>query len=55
MQTLRKELARRLDVTRNVIANSETGRRVITVVDLVMIARALHISPETLLRRILQW
>jgi ribosome-binding protein aMBF1 (putative translation factor) len=50
-----KELARRLEVTRNVIANLETGRRVMTAADFVMIARALHINAETLLRRVLQW
>ncbi len=50
-----KELARRLGVTCNVIANLETGRRVMTVADFVMIARALNISAETLLRRVLQW
>lgn len=42
-------------MTRNVIANLETGRRVITAADFVMIARALHINAETLLRRVLQW
>lgn len=50
-----KELARRLGVTRNVIANLENGRRVMTVADFVMIARALNINAETLLRRVLQW
>jgi transcriptional regulator with XRE-family HTH domain len=50
-----KELARRLGVTRNVIANLETGRRVMTIADFVMIARALNINAETLLRRVLLW
>jgi transcriptional regulator with XRE-family HTH domain len=50
-----KELARRLEVTRNVIANLETGRRVMSVADFVMIARALNINAEALLRRVLQW
>ena len=49
------ELARRLSVTRNVVANMETDRRAITAVDFVMIARALNVNPETLLRRVLQW
>jgi transcriptional regulator with XRE-family HTH domain len=50
-----KELARRIGVTRNVIANLETGRRILTVADFVMIARALNVSADTLLRRVLQW
>jgi DNA-binding XRE family transcriptional regulator len=50
-----KELARRIGVTRNVIANMETGRRVMTVAEFVMIARALNVNAETLPRRVLQW
>ena len=50
-----KELARRLQLTRNVIANIETARRAVLMADFVMIANALRVDPETLLRRILQW
>jgi transcriptional regulator with XRE-family HTH domain len=50
-----KELARRLQLTRNVIANIETGRRAVLMADFVTIAKALNIHPERLVRRILQW
>jgi ribosome-binding protein aMBF1 (putative translation factor) len=50
-----EKLATLLGWTRNMIANLETGRRVVRVDDLVVIARALNIEPERLLRRILQW
>lgn len=49
-----KELARRMQLTRNVIANIETGRRAVLMADFVMIAKALNIHPERLLHRILQ-
>lgn len=48
-------LARKLHLTRNQIANIEGGRSAVRMVDFVMIAKALHIGPERLLRRILQW
>jgi transcriptional regulator with XRE-family HTH domain len=41
--------------TRNMIANLEYGRRVIRFDDFVIIAKALDIEPERLLRRVLQW
>ena len=50
-----EKLATMLGWTRNMIANLETGRRVVRVDDLVVISRALNIEPERLLRRILQW
>jgi transcriptional regulator with XRE-family HTH domain len=50
-----KQLARKLGWTRNVIANLETGRRVLGLADFVLIARELHIEPERLLHRILRW
>lgn len=53
--TSQHELAVRLGWTRNMIANLESGRRSLRVSDLFLIARALNISPETLLQRILRW
>jgi transcriptional regulator with XRE-family HTH domain len=50
-----EELATQLGWTRNMIANLESGRRVVRLGDFVVIARALKIEPERLLRRILQW
>jgi transcriptional regulator with XRE-family HTH domain len=49
------ELARRLHVTRNTVANMETGRRLIQAAELPIIARALGTSMETLMRRIVLW
>jgi DNA-binding XRE family transcriptional regulator len=50
-----KDLARRLHVTRNTIANIETGRRVVGATELPIIALALGISPEVLFKRIVLW
>jgi transcriptional regulator with XRE-family HTH domain len=50
-----RQLAAKLGWSRNVIANLETGRRVMTLVDFLLIARALRIEPERLLTRILRW
>ena len=50
-----KELGRRLQLTRNQIANLESGRAVVRLADFVLIASALRIDPGKLLRRILQW
>ena len=50
-----RQLALKLGWTRNVIANLETGRRVLGLADFVLIARELHIEPERLLHRILRW
>ena len=50
-----RQLAAKLGWTRNVIANLETGRRVLGLADFVLIARELHIEPERLLHRILRW
>jgi transcriptional regulator with XRE-family HTH domain len=47
------KLASRLGWTRNMIANIERGRRSVAVTDLVLIAIALNIRPELLMRRIL--
>jgi ribosome-binding protein aMBF1 (putative translation factor) len=50
-----KQLAVKLGWTRNVVANLETGRRVLGLADFVLIARELRIEPERLLLRILRW
>jgi ribosome-binding protein aMBF1 (putative translation factor) len=50
-----RQLAAKLGWSRNVVTNLETGRRVMTLTDFVLVARALRIEPERLLARILQW
>jgi transcriptional regulator with XRE-family HTH domain len=50
-----RELAEKLEWTRNQIANLENGRREVTLIDFIMIAHALRVDPYRLLRRILQW
>lgn len=50
-----RELAQRLHVTRNTIANMESGRRVIEAAELPIIAKALGTSTETMMRRIVLW
>ena len=50
-----EKLAALLGWTRNMIANIESGRRATRLDDFVIIARALNIEPERLLRRVLQW
>jgi transcriptional regulator with XRE-family HTH domain len=47
-----RELAQRLHVTRNTIANMESGGRLIEAAELPIIAKALGTSMETLTRRI---
>lgn len=51
----RTEVAESLGFTVNQVANLEYGRRELRVIDLIMIAQALRIDPETLFRRILKW
>jgi transcriptional regulator with XRE-family HTH domain len=51
----RTELAEWLGFTVNQVANLEYGRRELRVIDLIMIAQALRLDPETLFRRILRW
>jgi transcriptional regulator with XRE-family HTH domain len=48
-------LARSVGWTRNMIANLEYRRRVVRFDDFVIIAKALDVEPERLLRRVLQW
>jgi|SRR6185437_506499 len=50
-----RELAARLGWTRNMVANLEAGRRSLPLPDFLLIARALRISPEMLLQRIVRW
>ena len=50
-----EKLAGILGWTRNMVANLESGRRTLTFVDFVMIAKAFGIDPEKMLRRILSW
>jgi transcriptional regulator with XRE-family HTH domain len=50
-----RQLAGKLGWSRNVVANLETGRRVLGLADFVLIARELRIEPERLLHRILRW
>jgi ribosome-binding protein aMBF1 (putative translation factor) len=51
----RRQLADWVGMTPSQIANMEHGRREIRVVDLIMIAQAIRVDPETLFRRILRW
>jgi transcriptional regulator with XRE-family HTH domain len=50
-----RELARILHVTRNTIANIESGRRVIQAAELPIIAKALGTNMDTLMRRVVLW
>jgi ribosome-binding protein aMBF1 (putative translation factor) len=50
-----RQLAVKLGLTRNVVANLEAGRRVLGLADFVLIARELNIEPERVLDRILRW
>ena len=49
------KLAQRLEMTRNQVANFETGRRALRLADFLMIAKALNIDPIALLHRVLRW
>lgn len=55
MEVSQMELAQRMGVTRNTIANLESGRRSVHLTDFLMIAKALTIDPLALLHRILRW
>lgn len=50
-----EKLAGILGWTRNMVANLESGRRRLTFVDFVLVARAFNIEPGKMLRRILDW
>jgi len=49
------ELAKLVGVSRNVIANIESGRKRIELSDLIMICRALKVDSLMVLNRILLW
>jgi transcriptional regulator with XRE-family HTH domain len=49
------ELARRLGWTKAQVVNLEGGRRAVRAVDLFMIAGALRIEPQELIRLIQAW
>ena len=49
------ELGWRVVWTRNQVANLESGRKGIYLCDFVLVAEALHIPPDGLLNRIVQW
>ncbi|MEJ0038731.1 MAG: helix-turn-helix transcriptional regulator [Gammaproteobacteria bacterium] len=55
MDLTQEELAKRMGWSREVLSNIEQGRRALTVSDLILIARALDLDPETLFRRVLRW
>ena len=50
-----EELADRIGWTRDTVANAERGRRHLRISDLIMIAQALGMEPETLTRKIVRW
>ena len=51
----RKELADRLGWKPEQVAELEIGRRIVRAADLILIARALKIEPDALVRRIARW
>ena len=51
----RAELANRLGWKPEQIAELEIGRRIVRAADLILIAKALKIEPDALLRRIVRW
>ena len=55
MDVSQQELASRLGWTRNMIANLEYGRLSLRLSYLFLIARALNVSAETLMLRIMRW
>jgi DNA-binding XRE family transcriptional regulator len=48
-------VAEKIGWTRNIVANLESGRRDVTLVDLMLFAEALGMEPVKLIQRILQW
>ncbi len=51
----REEIAEALGMRVAQVANFEYARRELRVVDLIMIAQAIRVDPETLFRRIVKW
>lgn len=50
-----EELAKLVGVSRDVIANIESGRKKIELSDLIMICRSLNLDPVKVLNRVLVW
>ena len=50
-----KDLARRLHISRNAVANLETGRKTIQAAELLLIITALGVSVEAFMRRVITW
>ncbi len=50
-----QETADKLGWSRNMVANLESGRRVVRFGDLILISQALDTEPQTLVTRIMQW
>jgi transcriptional regulator with XRE-family HTH domain len=51
----RHELAERLGLTYNQIVNMEHGRRAMSLVDFVLLAKAIGKDPGELLKRVVSW
>lgn len=49
------ELAERMGWSREIVSNIEQGRRDVSITDLILMARALNVDPETIFRRVLRW
>jgi ribosome-binding protein aMBF1 (putative translation factor) len=48
-------LAAKLRLTRDIVASIEAGRRRIEFADVMLLAEALELEPETIFQRILRW
>lgn len=51
----RRDLGEKVGLESSQVSNLENGRAALKVIDLILIARALGIEPDVLLRRILRW
>lgn len=51
----RQVLAERLGLTYSQIVNMEHGRRAISFVDFVLLAKAIGVDPAELLKRVVNW
>jgi transcriptional regulator with XRE-family HTH domain len=51
----RQVLAERLGLTYSQIVNMEHGRRAISFVDFVLLAKAVGVDPAELLKRVMSW
>lgn len=50
-----QELADKIGLSRDQVANMESGRREVSVSDLIMMSKALGLDPRVLLERMLRW